>query len=87
MQPLRLQRRELALDIFLPIGFESGSYEFRLVNQNFQTVVSQQVTSTMKDHAAILKTTVDLRAVPTGPYQLAIQLEGEDWHLFPAQIE
>jgi hypothetical protein len=41
----------------------------------------------IRDYVTTLQTTMDLRPLSPGAYQLALRRHGEDWHLFPAEVK
>jgi len=40
----------------------------------------------IRSYQTQLETTLDLRSVKPGTYQLALKREGEDWRLYPAEL-
>lgn len=85
-QPLSLPRGRLTLSMILPVGFEPGSYEVQLLDVALTSRASSTGTATMENFETTLRTTLDLGAVASGSYQLAIRRTNEDWQLFPAQV-
>jgi hypothetical protein len=40
----------------------------------------------MRDYVATIDTTIDVRELPAGAYQVAVRREGESWRMFPAEL-
>jgi hypothetical protein len=73
-----LQRKEqLTAALALPVGVLGGLGSFLAVPAG---------TATMEGMDTTLSADVDLTALPSGTYQLAIRRAGEDWQLFPVQL-
>ena len=83
----RLPRREMNLEITLPIGLEPGSYNLRIVDANARAFLTTTATGALRNGAVRVATRADLRSVQSGDYFLAVRRAGADWLLFPVTIE
>jgi hypothetical protein len=85
--PIRLSRADVRADILLPVGFETGRYDLRLVNGSLVTVFSTHAEAALYDHAVRIRTPIALNNLQAGQYQLALRRVGENWHFFPTILE
>jgi hypothetical protein len=85
-QPLTLPRGRLTLNVILPVGFDPGTYDVQLLDTSLTSRASSTGSATTENFVTTLRTTLDIGAVPSGPYQLAIRQTGQDWQLFPATV-
>jgi hypothetical protein len=72
--------------MILPVGFEPGSYEVQLLDPALTSRASSSGTAIVENFETTLRTTLDVGAVSSGSYQLAIRRANEDWQLFPAIV-
>ena len=86
-QPVSLTRDRLSLTVLLPVGSEPGTYEVQVVDSELKSRASGSGSAEIRTFVTTLETTLDLRSVPSGPYQLALRRQGEEWQLFPARVE
>ena len=85
-QPLTLPRGRLTLNVILPVGFEPGSYDVQLLDLGLTSRAASAGSATTENFVTTLRTTLDIGAVSSGSYQLAIRQTGQDWQLFPAIV-
>ena len=85
--PIRLSRAEIRANILLPVGFEPGRYDLRLVNSSLVTVISAQAEAAFEKQVVTIHTSMRLNDLHAGQYQLALRRVGEDWHFFPTALE
>jgi hypothetical protein len=85
--PIKLSRADLRTNILLPIGFEIGRYDLRLVNGSLVTVLSIQADAVLENQVVTIHTPMTLSDLHAGQYQLALRRDGEVWHFFPATLE
>ncbi len=85
-QPLLLPRGRLTLSMILPVGFEPGSYDVQLLDVGLTSRASATGMASTENFVTTLRTTLDIGAVSSGSYQLAIRQTGQDWQLFPAVV-
>ena len=85
--PIKLSRADVRADILLPIGFETGRYDLRLVNGSLVTVLSTQVEAALENQVVTIHTPMTLRDLRAGQYRLALRRAGEDWHFFSTILE
>jgi hypothetical protein len=84
---LELKRGIVELNLYLPPGLEEGKYELRVLDDQFQTRLTQAVSATMSNYVVKIQTKLDLRSFPPGRHQLALRPEGEEWRTFPLVLE
>jgi hypothetical protein len=85
-EPLLLPRGRLTLNVILPAGFDPGTYDVQLLDSDLTSQASSIGSATTENFVTTLRTTLDIEAVSSGPYQLAIRQTGQDWQLFPATV-
>lgn len=74
------------LTLLMPIGSEPGSYDVQLLDADLQSKASAHAAGEIRDYVTTIRTTLDLRGVQPGTYQLAVRRAGDDWRLFPARV-
>jgi hypothetical protein len=85
--PIALSSQRLRMTVLLPAGSEPGPYALRLLDSSSREVISATATAEIRDFVTTLLTTVDLRSIPAGEYQLGVRREGEDWHSYPVSVK
>lgn len=85
--PIKLSRADVRADILLPIGYEPGQYDLRLVNGSLVTVFSTKAGAALENQVVTIHTPMPLSELHAGQYQLALKREGEDWQFFPTTLE
>ena len=85
--PVSLARARSNLTILLPVGSEPGGYEIQVLDSGLRSQASASGEAAIRDYVTTLQTTIDLRALSPGAYQLALRRHGEDWRLFPAEVK
>jgi len=85
--PVALTRGRLDATILLPVGSEPGEYEVQILDSDLRSRASSVGRSDIRDFVTTLRTTLDLRSLDPGAYQLALRHQGEDWRLFPAELK
>lgn len=85
--PVSLARARSNLTILLPVGSEPGGYEIRVLDSGLRSQASASGEAAIRDFVTTLQTTIDLRALSPGVYQLALRRQGDDWRLFPASVK
>jgi hypothetical protein len=85
--PVSLARARSNLTILLPVGSEPGGYEIQVLDSSLRSQASASGEAAIRDYVTTLQTTIDLRALSPGAYQLALRRHGEDWRLFPAEVK
>jgi hypothetical protein len=71
----------------LPVGSEPGEYQVQVLDANLKSRASSTGKAAIIDYVTTLETTLDTSALPAGGYQLAVRREGNDWQLFPVQLQ
>ncbi len=84
---LVLVRALLKVTILLPVGAEPGDYEVQLLDADLQSRAASKGTAAIVNYVTTIETKLDTSALPPGSYQLAVRRQGEDWRLFPAQLQ
>ena len=87
MPPVSLGRAPLKLTILLPVGWEPGACDVQLVDRERRPRAVGSGRAEIRDYVTTLEAPLDLTDMPAGSYQLAIRRHGQDWHLFPANVE
>ena len=85
--PVSLARARSSLTILLPVGSEPGRYEIQVLDSGLRSQASASGEAAIRDYVTTLQTTIDLRSLSPGAYQLALRRHGEDWRLFPAEVK
>jgi hypothetical protein len=86
LPPLPLPRSPQGVTIQLPPGFLPGSYDVQLLDTDLRSRASAKGVAEMRDYVATIDTTIDVRELPAGAYQVAVRREGESWRMFPAEL-
>jgi hypothetical protein len=84
---LQLKRANVALTLYLPVGLEEGRYDLRVMDDQFQTRLTQTVSATFSDHIVKIDTNLDLTNLSVGRYVLALRPAGENWRTFPLIVK
>jgi hypothetical protein len=82
-----LPPRLVRLTLVLPNGSEPGTYDIEVRGAGGRAVASASGHATLQDFITRLESHIDLRKAPHGPSQLAIRRTGEDWQVFPVQVQ
>ena len=85
--PVTLPSALVDLTLLMPVGSEPGSYDVQLLDADLESKASADATGEIRDYVTTVRTTLDLRSVPPGTYQLAVRRAGDDWRLFPARVQ
>ena len=85
--PVSLARARSDLTILLPVGSEPGGYEIQVLDSGLRSQASASGEAAIRDYVTTLQSTIDLRSLSPGAYQLALRRHGEDWRLFPAEVK
>lgn len=84
--PLEVPRKARSLTLELPIGSNEGSYDVALLNPNGAELFRTNATAKLEDHLVVLRTAVNVAAVPPGAYFLGIRQSGLEWTRFPVRL-
>ncbi len=85
--PVVLPKKHLDLTIYLPLGWEPGSYEIQLLDVNLRAVVKHQASAKFSQHILTMPTDFDLSKVPSGKYSLAMKTGQNGWRTFAVTIQ
>jgi hypothetical protein len=69
------------------VGAEPGEYEIRLLDQDLTLRAASTGSAAIRDFVTTLETTIDLRSIATGKYQLGLRRSGGEWQMFPALLQ
>jgi hypothetical protein len=84
--PVVIPQGRVTATILLPVGAEPGAYEIRLLDQDLELRASSTGSAAIRDYVTTLETTIDLRSIAPGRYQLALRRSGGEWQMFPALL-
>lgn len=84
--PVSLPTGVVELTLLLPVGSEPGPYDIQVLDSDLKSRASAHAAGEIRDFVTTIRATLDLRAVPSGTYQLAVRREGNDWRMFPARV-
>ncbi len=84
--PVEIPRTASRLDIYLPIGSSSGSYEVRVLSSSGAVVLSTAGVARLENHITKLQVAVHLFSLRPGSYVLQIRKSGLEWTSYPARI-
>ena len=77
--PLEIPRSVSRLEIYLPIGSSSGSYDVRLLSPSGTPVLSTSGVASLENHITKLQLAVRLSSLRPGSYVLEIRKGGLEW--------
>lgn len=86
-RPLSLPAGVVAITVLLPVGSEPGAYDVELRDTTGKSYAATSGVAEVPNYVTTLHATIDLRAVSTGVYQLAIRRQGDTWRVFPARVQ
>ena len=81
-EPLELQRRRLALSIYLPTGTEPAEFEVEVAQEPSNPILTTSGSAKLRDHIGVLEVKLDLTGLVPGSYLLAIREKGWDWNYY-----
>jgi hypothetical protein len=84
---LELPRGHLDLTILLPVGSEPGGYEVQILAADLRSRASASGSAEIRNYITTLRTTLDIKGLPAGSYQLAVRRQGDEWQMFPARLQ
>jgi hypothetical protein len=85
--PVSLPSGVVEITLLLPVGSEPGPYDIQLLDSDLKSTASAHAVGEIRDFVTTVRATLDLRAIPSGTYQLAVRREGDDWRMFPARLK
>jgi hypothetical protein len=85
-QPLALSRGRLTLSIILPVGSDSGRYEYKLLNDSLQQVAAGDGEAKMRDGNVVLAAQLDTSSVPPGQYTVWLRQPGYEWRSYRVAV-
>jgi hypothetical protein len=84
--PVTLGRGHLTVAVLLPVGADAGHYEYKLLNDGLQTVLSGAGEAKIENHSTTLATKLDTDRLPNGHYSLWMRQPGFDWRSYQINI-
>jgi hypothetical protein len=81
--PLSLGRGEVSLSILLPVGAPEGIYEFKLLNDSLEPVLSGTGQATIKNFITTISAQMDTSRLSPGHYSFYLRQRDNDWQLYP----
>jgi hypothetical protein len=85
--PLVLPRRRLHASIVLPSDFATAECDVEIRGADGRPHATTSGIASIQEGAAILRTTLDLAALPPGAYHLAVRRDGRDWQSLPVHLK
>ena len=86
-EPVTLPIGVVEVTLLLPVGSEPGEYEIQVLDSDLKSKAAARSAAEIRDFVTTIRVTLDLRAVPTGAYQLAVRRDGDNWRMFPARVQ
>ena len=84
--PVTLSRGHLTVNVLLPVGAEAGRYEYKVLNDGLQMVLSGEGDAKFEDHSAKLAAQLDTGKLPGGIYSFWLRQPGFDWRSYQIEI-
>jgi len=84
--PVTLNRGHLTVSVLLPIGAEAGRYEYKILNDALQTVLSGEGDAKLENHTATMAAQLNTDRLPSGRYSFWLRLPGFDWRSYQIEI-
>ena len=85
--PLRLQRSPRHLVFYLPIGSREGNYDFAILSDRGEELLSASGTAKIENHNVVLRGEINTVHVQPGSYFLGLRQNGVEWSRFPVQVK
>jgi len=73
--------------ILLPVGAEAGAYEIQILDSSLQSRAMATGTAAIRDYVTTLEATLELDALSSGEYKLALRRPQADWRLYPLVVK
>lgn len=86
-EPVTLPVGVVEVTLLLPVGSEPGEYDIQVLDSDLKSKAAARSAAEIRDFVTTIRVTLDLRAVPTGAYQLAVRRQGDNWRMFPARVQ
>ena len=84
--PVTLNRGHLTVTVLLPVGAEAGRYEYKVLNDGLQMVLSGEGDAKFENHSATLTAQLDTGKLPSGNYSFWLRQPGFDWRSYQIEI-
>jgi hypothetical protein len=84
--PVVLIRGHLTVSVLLPVGAEAGRYEYKVLNDGLQMVLSGEGDARFENQAAKLIARLNTDNLPGGHYSFWLRQPGFDWRSYQIEI-
>jgi len=87
LPPLQMPRGRVRLTLLLPTGSEPGPYDVQIRDSGGMPTASARGDADLRNQVTTLEIAVDVAPLSPGAYQLAVRRDGNDWQMFPVQLQ
>jgi hypothetical protein len=84
--PLSIGRGDVSLSILLPVGAPEGVYEFKLLNDSLQSVLSGTGQATIKNFITTISAHMDTSHISPGHYSFYLRQRDNDWRSYQVLV-
>jgi hypothetical protein len=84
--PLVVARGLVNATILLPVGSSPGEYDVRILDADLRARATAKGSAEIRNYITTLEAVIDVSALETGDYQLALRREGSEWQMFPLRV-
>lgn len=84
--PLEIARNVSHLDVYLPLGSDGGSYDFRIIARKGDPLFSGGGVAKIQEGITSLPVDVNLSSASPGLYILQLRKAGSEWNSFPLRV-
>jgi hypothetical protein len=84
--PVTLSRGYLTVSVLLPVGAEAGHYEYKVLNDGLQMVLSGESDAKFENRATTLVAQLNTDNLPGGHYSFWLRQPGFDWRSYQIEI-
>jgi hypothetical protein len=85
--PFQLRRSTKHLVVYLPIGSKEGSYDFALLGERGEELLSGSGTAQIENHIVVLRDQINAARVPPGSYFFGVRQNDMEWTRFPITVK
>ena len=72
--------------ILLPVGSSPGEYDVRILDADLRARATAKGSAEIRNYITTLEAVIDVSALETGDYQLALRRDGSEWRMFPLRV-
>ena len=84
--PLVVPRGRVNATILLPVGSSPGEYDVRILDADLRARATAKGSAEIRNYITTLEAVIDVSALETGDYQLALRRDGSEWQMFPLRV-